>query len=102
MPQLADLRFYPQEFAHHVQPSPPPSLQHRAGLSRHASGQFHQLLITVSHPLLVGFGQGLGGAVDLQKTMFDRAPVMDHFQGSFLALAGDPLQAAAEHPHAVA
>src|SRR5215469_7483903 len=34
--------------------------------------------------------------------MFHRAPVIDHFQGSTVTLAGDALQAAAEHPDAVA
>lgn len=34
--------------------------------------------------------------------MFHRAPVIDHLQGSTLTLDGDALQAAAEHPDAVA
>ena len=34
--------------------------------------------------------------------MFHRAPMIDYFQGSTVTLAGDALQAAAEHPDAVA
>src|SRR6516225_5207771 len=34
--------------------------------------------------------------------MFHRAPMIDHFQGATVTLAGDALQAAAEHPDAVA
>jgi hypothetical protein len=41
-------------------------------------------------------------AADLQQTMFHRAPVIHHFHGSPLTLAGDALQAAAEHADAVA
>jgi hypothetical protein len=42
--QLADLRFYPQPFAHHLQSLLPPSLHHGAGLSHHTPGQSQQLL----------------------------------------------------------
>src|SRR6266699_3880019 len=102
LPELADLRFHPPPFAHHLQSFLPPSLQHRAGLSHHAPTQSQQLLVTVPHALLVGLGQALGGAADLQQTMFPRAPVIHHFHGSPLTLAGDALQAAAEHADAVA
>ena len=102
MPQLANLGGYSQDCAHHFQPSLPPPLHHFAGLSHHAPGQAHQLLVAVAHPLLVGLGEGLGGAADFQQTMFDRAPVIDHFQSSGLTLVGDAMQAAAEHPNAIA
>src|SRR6266700_2300754 len=99
LPELADLRFHPPPFAHHLQSFLPPSLQHRAGLSHHAPTQSQQLLVTVPHALLVGLGQALGGAADLQQTMFPRAPVIHHFHGSPLTLAGDALLAGqADHP----
>src|SRR6266436_2306267 len=102
VPQLANLGCYSQDCAHHFQPSLPPPLHHFAGLSHDASSQSQQLLVTVAHPLLVGFGEGLGGTADFQQTMFHRAPAIDHFQSSGLALVGNALQAAAEHANAVA
>src|SRR6266700_1126187 len=73
--------FYPQPFAHHLQPFVPPSLHHLAGLSHHVPTQSQQLLVTVPHVLLVGLGQALGGTADLQQPMFDRACVIDNFHG---------------------
>src|SRR5215469_7341326 len=40
--------------------------------SHHAPSQAYQLLVTVPHSLLVGLGQGLGGAANFQQTMFHR------------------------------
>src|SRR5437016_5377734 len=102
VPQLANLGYYSPDFAHHFQPSLPPALHHFAGLSHHSSSQSQQLLVTVAHPLLVGFGEGLGRTTDFQQTMFHRACVMDHFHGSGLTLVGDAFEAATEHPDAVA
>src|SRR6266700_7319344 len=42
----------------------PPALHHFAGLAHAASSQSQQLLVTEAHSLLVGFGEGLGGAAD--------------------------------------
>ena len=54
--KLANLRFYPQEFPYHFQASLPSLLHHFAGLSHHAPGPAHQLLVTGAHALLVGLG----------------------------------------------
>jgi hypothetical protein len=102
VPQLTDLRFYLQHLAHYLQPSLGPSLHCVTGLSHHAPGQPQQLLVTVPHPLSVGLGQSLGGAADLQQTMFHGAPVIHHFQRATFTLGGNTLQAAAEHTDAVA
>jgi hypothetical protein len=100
--KLADLRFYPQPLAYHLQSFLPPSFDHVAGLSHHTPSQCQQSLVAVPHALLVGLGQALGGSADLQQTMFHRACVIDHFYGSVLTFTGDALQAAAEYTDAVA
>src|SRR6202522_1593963 len=64
---LSDLGLSPQEFAHHFQSSLLQSLHHLAGLSHHAAGQSHQLLVTVPHALLIGRVEALGGTADLTR-----------------------------------
>ena len=102
MPPLAPQGFYPQKLTHHFQPSLRPWLHYVTGLSHHPPGQRYQLLVAVLHALLVGLSEALAGTADLQQTMLHGAPVIHHFQGSVLPLAGDALQTAAEHSDAVA